>query len=106
MEALAVALRERGIEPWLDKWEIGPGDDIVASINRGLDEADAGIIVFSEHSGESRWVEAEVGYLTYARIVESKALIPVVRARVRGCRRSSVRSPAAASTKPTRSRTR
>ncbi|HEU0016490.1 MAG TPA: CHAT domain-containing protein, partial [Longimicrobium sp.] len=78
VEALAVALRERGIEPWLDKWEIGPGDDIVGSINRGLDEADAGIIVFSEHSGESRWVESEVSYLTYARIVESKALIPVV----------------------------
>jgi len=58
VEALALALRERGIEPWLDKWEIGPGDDIVASINAGLDEAQAGIIVFSPHSRESRWVEA------------------------------------------------
>ncbi|HEX6367829.1 MAG TPA: TIR domain-containing protein [Longimicrobium sp.] len=78
VEALAVALRERGIDPWLDKWEIGPGDDIVASINRGLEEAGAGLVVFSPHSRESRWVEAEVSYLTYARIQEGKALIPVV----------------------------
>ena len=77
VESLALALRERGIEPWFDKWEIGPGDDIVASINAGLEEADAGIIVFSRHSRESRWVEAEVSYLTYARIQERKVLIPV-----------------------------
>src|ERR1017187_421028 len=78
VEKLALGLRERGIDPWWDKWEIGPGDDIVASINAGLDEAGAGIIVFSRHSRESRWVEAEVSYLTYARIQESKLLIPVM----------------------------
>jgi len=78
VEALALALRERGIDPWLDKWEIAAGDDIVASINRGLDEAGAGLVVFSAHSRESRWVDAEVSYLTYARIQEGKALIPVV----------------------------
>ena len=53
-------MRERGIEAWLDKWMIGPGDDIVAKINDGLEQAGAGLIVFSAHSGESRWVEAEV----------------------------------------------
>src|SRR4029077_9366951 len=78
VEALAGALRDRGIDPWLDKWEIGAGDDIVASINAGLDQAGAGIIVFSRHSKESRWVEAEVSYLTYARIQEQKVLIPVM----------------------------
>lgn len=78
VESLALALRERGIDPWLDKWEIAPGDDIVASINAGLDAAPAGIIVFSRHSLENRWVEAEVSYLTYARIQESKVLIPVM----------------------------
>ena len=77
VEVLALALRERGIEVWLDKWEIGPGDDIVARINAGLEEATAGLIVFSKHSRESRWVEAETSYLTYARINEGKVLIPV-----------------------------
>ena len=78
VEQLAVALRAKGIDPWLDKWEIGLGDDIVAKINQGLDEAGAGLIIFSKHSRESRWVEAEVSYLTYARIQEGKTLIPVV----------------------------
>ena len=77
VERLAVALQERGIQLWLDKWEIGPGDDIVAKINAGLEEASAGLIVFSQHSRESRWVEAETSYLTYARIQEGKVLIPI-----------------------------
>lgn len=76
--ALAMALRERGIEVWLDKWEIGPGDDIVASINAGLDEAGCGILVFSKQSWESLWVRAEASYLQYARIEEGKVLIPVI----------------------------
>ena len=75
---LAEGLIARGLKPWVDKWEIKAGDDIVASINAGLDEADAGIIVFSEHSRESRWIEAEVSYLTFARIEERKVLIPVM----------------------------
>ena len=78
VEALATELRARGIDAWLDKWEIASGSDIVASINAGLEGAGTGIIVFSEHSQESRWVEAEVSYWTHARIEEGKVLIPVV----------------------------
>ena len=64
VRVLATGLLQRGIDAWLDEWEIGPGDDIVAKINQGLEQADAGIIVFSEHSRASRWVESEVSYLT------------------------------------------
>ena len=78
VEALARALRERGIEARLDKWMIGPGDDIVAKINDGLEQASAGLIVFSAQSRENQWVEAEVSYLPYAHIQEGKVLIPVV----------------------------
>ena len=78
VEKLAQALRDRGIDAWLDKWEIGPGDDIVARINEGLEETQAGLIVFSAHTIESGWIKAETSYLTYARIQEGKALIPVI----------------------------
>ncbi|HEY2621347.1 MAG TPA: TIR domain-containing protein, partial [Acetobacteraceae bacterium] len=78
VEALAEALRAHGIDPWLDKWEIGLSGDFIASINQGLDEADAGIIVFSAASGASPWVRAEASYLTWARVKEGKLLIPVV----------------------------
>jgi hypothetical protein len=78
VEALAQALHQRGIEAWLDKWTVGPGDDIVAKINDGLEQTSAGVIVFSAHSRESRWVSAEVSYLTFAQIQENKVLVPVV----------------------------
>src|SRR5262245_21027067 len=78
VEKLALALSERGIDCWYDRWQIGPGDNIVASINTGLEQASAGVIIFSRHSRESRWVEAEAAYFTYARIHENKLLIPVL----------------------------
>jgi tetratricopeptide (TPR) repeat protein len=78
VEAFSSALRERGFDPWLDKWEIGPSDDIVARINSGLDEAHAGIIVFSSHTCSGHWAAAEVSYLAYARIADGSLLVPVV----------------------------
>jgi hypothetical protein len=77
VEALARYLREQGIDVWLDKWEISPGDDIIARMNDGLMEADAGLIVFSAQSLESPWVKAEVSSLTYERIKSGQPLIPV-----------------------------
>lgn len=71
---LAEALRARGIDVWLDQWQINPGDDIVVAINDGLQRCDAGIVVFSANSLASRWVDAEVSYLVYARIQENKPL--------------------------------
>jgi CHAT domain/TIR domain/AAA ATPase domain len=76
--ALAEALCAHGIDPWVDLWEIGAGDDIVAKINDGLSAAAAGIIVFSCHSRDSRWVDAETSTLIYQMIADLKPLIPVV----------------------------
>ncbi|MFM7548523.1 MAG: toll/interleukin-1 receptor domain-containing protein [Cyanobacteriota bacterium] len=77
VEALARYLRQEGIDAWLDKWEIGPGDDIIAKMNDGLEQADAGVIVFSAQSLQSPWVNAEVSSLTHERIKKGQPLIPV-----------------------------
>jgi hypothetical protein len=77
VESLARYLREQGIDVWLDKWEISPGDDIIVRMNDGLLQADAGLIVFSAQSLESPWVKAEVSTLTYERIKSGQPLIPV-----------------------------
>ena len=50
MVPLAEALLAHGIDAWLDQYEIAPAGDIVASINSGLEQSDASIIVFSPHS--------------------------------------------------------
>ena len=34
---VARKLAEAGIDPWVDEWEIKPGEDFVAAINRGLE---------------------------------------------------------------------
>ena len=33
VEAFATLLRKKGIDAWFDRWEIAPGDDIVARMN-------------------------------------------------------------------------
>jgi hypothetical protein len=47
---------------------------IVASINAGLAEAGAAIIVFSRHPRDNPRIEAETSYLTYARAKEQRIL--------------------------------
>ena len=77
VESLARFLRQRGIDAWFDQWEISPGDDIIARMNEGLEQADAGLIVFSAQSLHSPWVNAEVSSLTYERIKNGQPLLPV-----------------------------
>ncbi len=78
VEQLALELHQRGFDPWFDKWEIQPGDDIVASINRGLEEMDAGIVVFSEHTIDSDWIQHELSYLILKNIEDGVKLIPIL----------------------------
>jgi len=57
---LAGDLRTReGIDAWLDQWEINPGDRIPERIEEGLSEADVFILVLSQESVNSQWVEYE-----------------------------------------------
>ena len=69
---------ERRIDAWVDEWEIAPGDNIVTRINEGLKASDAGLIFFSRHTADSRWVTEEIGSLIYRRVNDSRPLIPVM----------------------------
>lgn len=75
----ALRLREKGIDAWLDKWEMLPGDSLVDKIfEEGLKEADAVIIVLSSSSVEKPWVKEELNSSVVARIERGTRLIPVV----------------------------
>jgi hypothetical protein len=76
--ALDRALRDNGIDTWLDDWEINPGDSFIGKINQGLETCEKGLIVFSEHTRGSKWVTAEGDALLYERIATEKVLIPLV----------------------------
>ncbi len=69
VEVFARRLREDGIDAWLDRWEIGPGDDIVQAIQAGLDECEVGLVFLSSTLAPGGvWMGAEVSVLTYDRL--------------------------------------
>lgn len=77
----AEALAAAGVDPWLDQWEIGPGDSLVARIfDEGITEADAFIIVLSLVSVSKPWVREEVEAAVVRRITSegAKRVIPIV----------------------------
>lgn len=72
-------LRKHGIELWLDKWEILPGDKIVGKIfEEGLKTAEVIIVVLSNVSVAKPWVRAELEVAVVKRIEEGIRIIPVV----------------------------
>jgi hypothetical protein len=76
---LATRLRERGIDAWVDKWEINPGDSLVDKLfEEGLKQAEAVIIVLSRFSVTKPWVREELNASIVKRIQKQCKIIPVV----------------------------
>ncbi len=79
-EPLGRELASLGISPWLDKWEIRPGDSLVKKLfDEGVAAVDAVIVVVSRYSAGKPWVRAELDAAMVRRITENTQLIPVRR---------------------------
>jgi TIR domain len=77
-EPLARELAELGIAPWLDKWEIRPGDSLVQKLfDEGLSTVDAVIVIVSATSVGKPWVREELDAAMVSRITRSTRLIPI-----------------------------
>ncbi len=77
-EPLGRELASLGISPWLDKWEIRPGDSLVKKLfDEGVAAVDAVIVVVSRYSAGKPWVRAELDAAVVRRITENTRLIPV-----------------------------
>lgn len=77
--SFAEQLRALGLDVWVDRWEMLPGDSLVNKIFlEGLDGASAVIVVISKHSLTKRWVAEELDAAVVKRIEEGSNLIPVV----------------------------
>jgi hypothetical protein len=75
----ATKLRENGVDAWLDRWEIKPGDSLVDKIfEEGIRNADVFIIVVSATSITKPWVREELNTGIVKRIENLCRLIPVV----------------------------
>lgn len=75
----AQLLRAKGVDVWLDRWEMVPGDSLVDKIfQEGIGEAAAVIVVVSKHSVAKPWVREELNAAVVKRINKGSLLIPVV----------------------------
>lgn len=73
VERLATDLRSReGINAWLDKWEILPGDRIPDKLEEGLANANILVLVLSPDSVNSQWVSYEKDAWLMAQVEEEK----------------------------------
>lgn len=74
----AEKLRAAGINAWVDQWEMLPGDSVIEKIwEEGLKACDAFVVVLSEESLSSRWVQEELNSGFVKRIQDRTRLIPV-----------------------------
>jgi CRP-like cAMP-binding protein len=75
----AKRLRARGVDAWLDQWEILGGEGLVERIfDDAFSECDVFIVVLSKHSVEKPWVKLELNTAVVKRINDGALLIPVV----------------------------
>lgn len=75
----AKGLRERGIDAWVDKWEMLPGDSLVDKIfEEGIKQASAVIVILSKNSERKPWVIEELNAGYVKKINEKSKLIPVL----------------------------
>jgi len=75
----ALKLRQNGVDVWLDKWEMLPGDSLVDKIfEEGLKEAEAVIIILSKNSVSKPWVKEELNTSIVSRLQKATRLIPIV----------------------------
>lgn len=79
VRTFAAQLRAKGIEAWVDEWEIYPGDSLVQKIyEAGIGAAQAVLIVLSHNSVNKPWVKDELDISIKRKIEEGMRIIPIV----------------------------
>lgn len=76
--AFAERLRADGVDAWVDSWEIGPGDEVIARLDEGLSQCDVGLLFLSGDAESGPFLLAELNALQMMRIEDGTRLIPVV----------------------------
>jgi predicted transcriptional regulator len=72
-------LLEHGIDAWVDKWEMLPGDSLVDKIfEDGIKNASAFIIILSKNSVQKPWVREELNAGFIKKLSGKCKVIPVV----------------------------
>jgi len=73
---LARRLKDKGIEPWLDKWNLKAGDDWQKELEAALDACEAYAILIGP-SGLGPWQNEEMRFAINQRVTKNRRVIPV-----------------------------
>lgn len=75
----AEKLRAAGIDAWLDRWEMLPGDSVVDKLfAEGLANAEGFVVVLSKFSVDKPWVREEMNAALMKRVEAKLKVVPVV----------------------------
>jgi TIR domain len=74
---LAHALKSCGLQVWYDEFSLRAGDSLRRSIDKGLSQCDAGVIVLSQAFFRKEWPQRELDALYSLEISGKAILIPV-----------------------------
>ena len=77
-EHLAKDLISQGVDAWFDKWEIMPGNSLRRKIEQGISEASHFIVLLTENSLKSEWVQTELDAAMVRKIENECRLLPVL----------------------------
>ncbi len=79
VEKLAFELHYNGADCWLDLWEMQVGDSIRRRVESGVEKADWLVVVLSQYSVESEWVNHELN-MGFVRELDERGvfILPVV----------------------------
>ncbi|HEY3135111.1 MAG TPA: TIR domain-containing protein, partial [Blastocatellia bacterium] len=81
-ERLAERLRDEGVRVWFDKWQLQPGDHLLARLNEGIEKSRKMIAVWTGNYFQDRkvWTLAESYSEQHSDVLaEQRPLIPLLR---------------------------
>jgi hypothetical protein len=79
VDVIAERLKEDGHEVWIDHLKLKPGDNISRKIQEGIEQADAFLVVVSQNSLSSTWVQQEFSSLALSELsTGGPKIIPVL----------------------------
>lgn len=76
---LAEKLLRNGVDVWIDKYEIQPGDSLIQKIfEEGLSNSDFFLILLSKNSSKSKWVKEELDAAIIKKMEGVTRVIPII----------------------------
>ncbi|MEA3226160.1 MAG: toll/interleukin-1 receptor domain-containing protein, partial [Planctomycetota bacterium] len=78
VEPLALALKDKGLHVWYDRFQLSLGDSLRQEIDRGLANSRYGIVVLSKAFFQKRWPQSELDALASRQNAEGrKVILPI-----------------------------